>query len=328
MADTDSSLTSTQVKLRTTPTAGVASEHSPYYRRLLSAGYKGFLQGTIGGATLYGALGLGVGALVAVPAFFMLGAAGVAAAPAFLLIPFMGGLGIMKGASTFGNIGSVAAISAESAEMSEKRRYLLDRYNDLPDTPEFDDEANRLQELLNRQHDSKAPESAFHWKTVALGAALGAAVAFGLMFLPFSHFIIAPVIAQIGVAATSAVGVAIGTMLGAAAGATIGLDRFYVRKWFDFSEGVLHDQSKIEKDLATRQQEVDFLAGRKPPISTQISADQAMGAPAAVLAEAERPMAITPEQIAGIAPTNQTTSGRQLVSRLAEIQQAMANPVL
>ena len=42
------------IKLLSTPTAGVPGENSPYYRKLISAGYKGYLQGTVGGATLYG----------------------------------------------------------------------------------------------------------------------------------------------------------------------------------------------------------------------------------------------------------------------------------
>ncbi|MEJ0010100.1 MAG: hypothetical protein WDN72_06060 [Alphaproteobacteria bacterium] len=62
-----------ELTLRTTPTAGVSGEHSPYYRRLLSSGYKGYLQGSLGGATFYGVIGLAIGAAIAVP--LMLGVA-------------------------------------------------------------------------------------------------------------------------------------------------------------------------------------------------------------------------------------------------------------
>ncbi len=158
-------LTTTQLKLRTTPTAGVASEQSPYYRRLLSAGYKGFLQGTVGGSTLYGAIGAAIGACAALPLAPFTGGLSL------WLIPGVAALGVYKGASTFGNIGSLAAITAESAEMSEKRRYLLDRYYDLPDTPEFDDEAAQIRDLLAKQHESKPPQNMFHARAVFVGAA-------------------------------------------------------------------------------------------------------------------------------------------------------------
>lgn len=321
-------LTGTQLKLRSTPTAGLDGEHSPYYRRLLSAGYKGFLQGTIGGSTLYGGLGLAVGALVAAPAFFLVGPA------AFAMVPVMGGLGIMKGASTFGNIGSLAAISAESAEMSEKRRYLLDRYHELPDTPEHDAEANKIQEILGRQHIAEKPENMFHWKTVAIGAALGAAVAFGLLTVPGFHVLITPAIEAVGVAMgmshaaaaasflPSAIGVGIGTMLGAATGATIGLDRYYVRKWFDFSESVVHDPSTQERNMQARQREVESLGTRSLPSG---------------YAEAQRPVASATQQAAApiaqaepmqsINPTLQV-SETQHQSRLADIQRAMAVPTV
>ena len=69
MADEDSIneplLTGAQLTLMTTPTGGASGEHSPYYRRLLSAGYKGFLQGTIGGALIYGLIGTALGCLIA-----------------------------------------------------------------------------------------------------------------------------------------------------------------------------------------------------------------------------------------------------------------------
>lgn len=62
-----SSTETTELKLQSTPTGGIDAAHSPYYRRLLSAGYKGYLQGTIGGASLYGTMGLVIGGLVAAP---------------------------------------------------------------------------------------------------------------------------------------------------------------------------------------------------------------------------------------------------------------------
>lgn len=258
-------LTTTQLKLRTTPTAGVASEQSPYYRRLLSAGYKGFLQGTVGGSTLYGVIGAGIGTLVAIP-LVLASPVGFAA---LALIPAMGGLGLYKGASTFGSIGSFAAITAESAEMSEKRRYLLDRYYDLPDTPDFDDEAEQIRNLLAKQHESKPPHGMFHWRTVAVGAVLGGAIALGLLMVPgaaaAAHLLFEPILAAAGMDATigvASIATIAGTALGALSGGVIGLDRYYVRSWLDGSAKLMHDSKSIEEQIFEREQEIEQLGAR------------------------------------------------------------------
>lgn len=262
-------LTTTQLKLRTTPTAGVSSEQSPYYRRLLSAGYKGFLQGTVGGSTLYGTIGAGIGALVALPLTLVAGPA------AFALIPAMGGLGLYKGASTFGNIGSFAAITAESAEMSEKRRYLLDRYYDLPDTPEFDAEANMIKDLLAKQHESKPPAHMFHLRPVLVGAALGVGAALLLMTpagMAFAgHFVFEALGASAaagGFGLGHALAAGIGAVLGGASGAMMGLDRFYVRSWLDKSAMAMHDTKSIEEQVRAHEQEIAALSATAPTQQT------------------------------------------------------------
>lgn len=328
-------LTTTQLKLRTTPTAGVASEQSPYYRRLLSAGYKGFLQGTVGGSTLYGIIGAGIGAAVALPilAFSGIGLGALA------LIPAMGGLGLYKGASTFGNIGSFAAITAESAEMSEKRRYLLDRYYDLPDTPDFDDEAEQIRNLLAKQHDTKPPHGMFHWRTVAVGAAIGAAVS--LLFLAS-----APAVAALGghfmltEVASTAVGGALltaaGTALGALSGGMIGLDRYYVRSWLDGSAKLMHDSKSIEEQIFEREQEIEQLGARAKGTGMDTAEKAAENPLKITIAETAQPsreveeshphgvtpreMPINPRQIAGLSEI--THEGR------VSADQALARPVL
>lgn len=317
-------LTSTQLKLRTTPTAGVSSEQSPYYRRLLSAGYKGFLQGTVGGSTLYGLIGAGIGTLVALPLLPAVGLAGLA------LIPAMGGLGLYKGAATFGNIGSLAAITAESAEMSEKRRYLLDRYYDLPDTPEFDEEAEQIKNLLAKQHDSKPPEHMFHGRTVLVGAVLGGAIALAALTVPglsvglhlaFCELLhVAGFEMASGLAATVATTLA-GTALGALSGAVVGLDRFYVRNWLDKSASLMHDNRSIEQQIREREMEIEQLGqkqaafrtlrdGAPAPLPSQVehAVDHTTSAitgpvPPTALARteaAERSAPITPREIAGL----------------------------
>lgn len=267
----------TKRKLQATAaTSGGAGEHSPYYRRLLSAGYKGFLQGTIGGATFYGFLGAAIGTAVAVPAAFFIG-------PAVLwLIPAISALGVMKGATTFGNIGSIAAITAESADLGEKRRLLIDLYSELPASREYDDEAARIKNILYKQQEQPRPPEMFHWQAVFIGAALGAAICAGFILLAPAIATHASIFAGIfetlqlfevvnGVATTHlAAGVipiaaGIGTALGALAGATIGLDRWYVRRWLDVAQNVVHDSRKTQKEAAERDVEIELM-GRPSPL--------------------------------------------------------------
>lgn len=270
-----SNLETTELKLKTTPTGGLEAHTSPYYRRLVSAGYKGFLQGTIGGASLYGTLGAVVGGLVAIP-LMLFPPVGLAA---LALIPAGAALGVAKGASTFGQIGSVAAINAESADLSEQRRYLLDMYYDLPDTPDGNARAEAIrEELAARSKDAKKPEHMFHWKTVAVCGLIGAAIAGAAVWMMAPGLLAAgatgaTVAASIGNAlgtsVSSAFGaallkvglggtIAIGTAIGAVAGATIGLDRYYIRKWFDHTQNIIHSGSH-DYGLLERYQQVQRL---------------------------------------------------------------------
>ena len=258
----------TALKLKTTPTGGRDAAHSPYYRRLLSAGYKGQLQGAIGGGSLYGTMGLVIGGLVAIPLFFM---SGLPVAAPFLLMGLTAGTGALVGATTFGSIGSTAAINAESADLSEQRRYLLDRYNDLPEGPEADREAAEIRkQLVNLQNDTVNHPPFFHWKTVAICAAAGALLAFAAFATPLGAALIAhggilagahaAIDGALGSAlATGTVGTAIGAAVGALTGAVIGIDRYYIRKWFDKTEGIVHSSSHTESALAARSDMVSRL---------------------------------------------------------------------
>lgn len=347
-------LTTTQLKLRTTPTAGVASEQSPYYRRLLSAGYKGFLQGTVGGSTLYGAIGAVIGACVAIPLIPFTGGSSL------LLIPAMGGIGVYKGASTFGNIGSLAAITAESAEMSEKRRYLLDRYYDLPDTPEFDQEAKQIRELLAKQHESKQPTEMFHIRGVIVGAAIGTALTLGfialsaaaptlglhaLIFEPLLNML-GTQIAASGFATAIAGGIvtAAGAALGALSGAMIGLDRYYVRSWLDKSATLMHDSKSIESQIVEREREIQQLGtevvSSNAPSASKSSATgmkinvSDTSAPSREVEEShphgtrKREMPISPRDIAGLSETPSTVASHVQLDRKVSLEQALHNPVL
>lgn len=331
-----SSLETTELKLKTTPTAGISAEHSPYYRRLLSAGYKGFLQGTIGGASLYGSFGAVIGGLLAVPLLFTpVGWAGLA------LIPAAAGVGMLKGASTFGQIGSTAAINAESADLSEQRRYLLDRYYDLPEGPAGDKEAEAIkQELLRRQIDSGKPDHFFHWKTVAIGAAIGAAIALAA-FSPLGMAVLAESSVAHGVAAlashigltqlvgaagaSGAVSMALGSAAGALAGASIGVDRYYIRKWFDHTEGVVHSSSHSETALIERSEQIERL--KKAALEDeQTKRNLGIINP--------RPVEITPPGGPQLqwspkeAPARFDAAKMQSDGRLAEIQRAMDIPAV
>lgn len=341
-----SSLETTELKLKSTPTGGAEAHVSPYYRRLVSAGYKGFLQGTIGGASLYGTMGAVVGGLLAIPLLFI---PGFPALAALALLPAGAGLGLVKGANTFGNIGSVAAINAESADLSEQRRYLLDMYYDLPDTPDGNARAEAIkQELLARQGESQNPPHFFHWKTLFIGAAIGAVLVAGVLAL-------APTItsaAGLTELVHSAIGLklesdlaaaiyglgkiglfAVGAGAGALAGGTIGIDRYYIRKWFDHTQDVIH-QSSHDYGLMERTNQVQRLQeAAKADAKTKQQQDVGLADAAAkqspeLLAQAAIAKASDSSRTAVAASTEKSETPKHTISEarrqgLLEIQKAM-----
>lgn len=274
-------LETTQAKLRSTPTGGVSGEHSAYYRRLLSAGYKGYIQGSIGGGALYGSIGLGIGVIFGVPLAIATSGA------ALFLIPALGmGLGLY-GAHTFADIGKTAAIIADSADTNEKRRYLLDRYYETPN----DLEAAEIKRQLENANAPSRPDTYFHWRPALIGAAIGIALMAGAVVLMMHgggpHLMVEAfniiasslhvAIAEGGLVSTAAaagaatetlgllsapvlglVGIAGG--IGALAGSLIGIDREFIRAWLDRAEFTVHDVAHSSKDMATREQEVQRLA--------------------------------------------------------------------
>lgn len=340
-------LTSTEktaMKLKNTPTGGVDASHSPYYRRLLSAGYKGFLQGSIGGASLYGTFGLIIGGLVAFAA-----APAIGLTAALALIPAAAGVGVLKGASTFGSIGSVAAINAESSDLAEQRRYLLDRYYDLPEGPEGDKEAEAIRhELQLRQNDTKIPEHMFHWKTVAVGALVGLVLTAGLMSfggpllahagiielihgaLEAAHISAAIIPGLTGVGASI-----IGAAMGALSGAVIGLDRYYVRKWFDHTEGIVHGSSHSESALIERSQMVSRLKeAAKEDAQTKAQMQQESAARASMMMAAQPPAPTAPvasldKPVQAATPSTRIrASEATLQRRVADLEQALSTPAI
>lgn len=359
-----SSTETTELKLTTTPTGGIDASHSPYYRRLLSAGYKGYLQGTIGGASLYGLIGLAIGGIVAAPIIGTLGIGG-----AISLAAAFGGAGLLKGASTFGAIGSTAAINAESADLSEQRRYLLDRYYDLPEGPEGDREAEAIKQELLRERESrdKAPPF-FHWQTTLIGIALGAALAFGFMYFGgatlvaagsagFAEAIGASLESIFHVTVSEATTVALAqitgagltglvTLGGAAAGATIGIDRYYIRKWFDHTEGVVHGSHHKTTALIERSEQIARLksaamadAQTKKQLGLADVAEQKTevafttpGATSAVKEPATSPRPVASLNVAendnALPDTKVAARDAVLHQRLATIQQAMDIPAI
>jgi hypothetical protein len=249
------------IKLVSTPTSGLPGEHSPYYRRLLSAGYKGFLQGNLGGATLYGTIGAAVGLIAAGP-LFLLGVPG-----ALAVIPILAAYGTMKGFDTFGSIGSHAAIQAEAAEINERRRALHDRLQETDSV----DEAVEIKRMLQSENKETPPKAFLHWKTVLFGALIGAALLAGLAMAANVGLFgsgIAGILAHIAPAATTAaapvtttagIAASIGGILGAAIGSAAGIDRFYIRRWFDVFEHILHDRDNYQEIARTRLQETNNL---------------------------------------------------------------------
>lgn len=254
-------LETTQSKLRSTPTAGVAGEHSAYYRRLLSAGYKGYIQGSIGGGTLYGALGAAIGGVVSVGFIAATAATGGAAALPLLLIPGLGTAFGLYGSHTFGEIGKTAAMLADSAENNEKRRYLLDRYYETPS----DEEAKEIKRQLEEDNAPKEPTQFFHWRPALVGAAIGIAlfIAIPLMAGAFpalsAHFVAIEMLHGIGIAGTTALA-ATGAAIGALSGAIIGIDREHIRRWLDKAEFTVHETGNAEREIAEREQNIQRIA--------------------------------------------------------------------
>lgn len=327
-----SSFETTEMKLRSTPTGGVSGEHSPYYRRLMSAGYKGFIQGTIGGAGFYGFLGLCVGAAVAIPAAFFVGPA------ALLAIPTAGGLGVVKGASTFGNIGTVAAISAESADLAEQRRYLLDRYYDLPDGPEGDKQAEIIKDELSRLQTTDRHHPLFHWKTVAVCAAIGGVLALATVAMgpglalalgesAMGHAI------EIFMHAGHFGAPIIGAAFGALAGSMIGLDRHYVRSWFNGAETLLHDEAHTREALRAREQQVERLRNAaKADKETQLLLERRreLSPRDETLQEAHPGIVenLSREPLPAPEAPSPIVKSPKLEARLADVQQAMQIPTV
>lgn len=253
-------------KIRNSPLQGDEAYRSPFYRRLLSAGYKGYLQGSLGGATLFAGLGLLAGGALAVAGTFL----SIPIATGFIAIPIMAGAGLIYGKDAFGTIGAMAAISSEQAELNEKRRGLLDRYYETPSA----EEAKEIEKLLIEQGNEKTPKKWFHWQTGLLGAAVVASVAvIALSMLPQLSILsaggtVATALAEAGVISlagskvsllagvgTYTVAAAIGGLIGAVAG----VDRSYIRKWFDVQEN-LHDDTSISERKREHQKSVDRLS--------------------------------------------------------------------
>lgn len=184
---------------------------------------------------------------------------------AFFAVPLFTGLGIMKGASTFGQIGSTAAIFAEGAELRERRGALLDRLH----ITQSQQEADEILKTLNEEAKEKPPQKIFHWKSMIVGALIGAAI------LSLVAYVMPNLI--VGMLGKGALEGAAGTFLtkltsnpwlltpvsavvGAVGGATIGVDRHYIRRWFDLSENIVYDSSESRRRSQERQQEAARLS--------------------------------------------------------------------
>ena len=215
-----------------------------------------------------------------------------------------------------------AAIIAQSAESNEKRRYLLDRYHQTPN----DKEAAAIREILENQQKPRTPEKVFHWKTVMVGALIGVALTAGFLWLGmpalgFELGHVAAGLAEYGI--STGVAAAMTVALGGAAGAMIGLDREYVRRWLDKSEGIVNDPSRLERELAEREREVQTLSQatkREDTIRPMLRSQADAGAEKINLAEpamlsatpptqdlAARETPVSPRIIAGLPDAPATT---------------------
>lgn len=239
-------------KVRNSPLQGVEAYRSDLWRKLQSEGYKGYLQGSIGGATLFGCIGLVAGTLAALVALPFTSVA------VFGLVPFAALTGAHYGKEAFGNVGAIAAVSAAQAEISERRRSLLDRYFETPSL----EEAKEIETQLKEQTTDRSPDKMFHWRSGLLGALVMASLA-TIAIIAIVH---TGGVAAAGLAATEAAKMGLlGEVLSifkaaeattltsgflvvgisALAGSVAGLDRGYIRKWFD-AQDYLHDEEEIK----------------------------------------------------------------------------------
>lgn len=340
-------LTSTQLTLRASPTAGVTGEHSPYYRRLFSAGYKGYVQGAVGGVTLYGSIGTAIGAVVALP---LLAVTAATAAPLLplLLVPGLGMVFGLYGAHTFADIGKTAAVIAENAEINEKRRDLKDSYRALPEGREYDDEAQAIIDILQKDEVAPAPDRLIHWRPAIIGAALGIAVALiSIAIAPaFAPHIFGEVLGFLAAGGHGAVGLGLGSGLvalagaaiGGLSGALIGLDREYIRRWMDGAEIVVHDKSKTEAQLQERVQDIERLGDARSRANTLTLQAAETNHPMKIhVADAPAPApARTKEPHPTDAPKREAHIDPRQIAGLSEIkhegrvsaEQALSRPVL
>lgn len=331
-------LETTTAKLRSTPTGGVSGEHSAYYRRLLSAGYKGYVQGAMGGGTLYGAIGMAIGGAVGIPLMIGLGGAPLA----LLLVPGLGTAFGLYGSHVFADIGKTAAIIADSAELNEKRRYLLDRYYDTPSEAE----AGAIKEMLQEEHESRKPEKVWHWRSAAFGATVGIAlaittVAIAPYFAP--HFIPSILgflglgaghgaVASLGLALPAIMGV--GAAIGGLAGSVLGIDREHIRGWLDRIAKIFVEPSHAEHEIAQRERQIQRLTEAAQSEVQPAKVERPAETPHVPIITPEperqlRPAPLSPHEIAGIdKPMHAHASSIEPQGRLAAIHAAMANPVL
>ncbi|MBX9727104.1 MAG: hypothetical protein K2X09_07550, partial [Rickettsiales bacterium] len=196
----------------------------------------------------------------------------------------------------------------------------------------------------------------FHWQTALIGAALGAAVVLG-----FLYFAGPAVISGSATALATTVGSAIESVLhislthaveaglakagwvalaatatfgGALLGSTIGIDRYYIRKWFDHTEGVVHGSHHKETALIARSEQIARLrsaAKADEKTKNQIDSTHAARAQAPEIAETAPSAPIASLSKADETPKPSTkimASEATLQRRLADIQQAMEVPAL
>lgn len=139
-------------------------------------------------------------------------------------------------------------------------------------------------------------------------------------------------IANIGTVALAS----LATFGGALLGSTIGIDRYYIRKWFDHTEGVVHGSHHKESALIERSAQIARLkSAAKADERTKMQLDSGNAERPASLAISE-PAPSDPEQQTPIASLSKAAnddipstkikaSEATLQRRLADIQRAMAN---
>ncbi|MCK5792996.1 MAG: hypothetical protein KAH34_19225, partial [Ketobacter sp.] len=152
-------------------------------------------------------------------------------------------------------VGALAGVNAAGLEIKEERERAREIIKEIPH-PELIKIANNGKDPFENE---KPPKHPLHMNTVIMGALVGAAVA-GIFILG-AEFAVGHAVASL---TTSAI---IGA--GALGGATYGIDRYYLRKVFNFFNKIYDGPDVYEAKQAEIAEQKEHAAAKQPSIEPE-----------------------------------------------------------